>query len=418
MNERAIQYLEDLQLKMMYDQREHPLLNQAMRDSEQGFIENRDNKTYQRSVRILEEIFSLGGKSIKDFPQFSELFNKQREKLISDLKNNSRNYSKYESPIFIATIEQARKIADKGIRHLFGEMSTKDPDKSKEYLAKYESIAFGSLPDTSFNASAIRVGKGEDYIVILNRNVPQFLSRMARIIVKAETSVTPESLKKLNTETDEWKEQYDTMVQDVLKSKQNEYLLDSFLAAIFDYYNIESNFEYEVEKFAGPERILSEIMTIGAEVFIIGHEYNHILDGHLMNWETSNALPQGIKMDFGKRDHMMEFAADIAGIGNLIVSFGSHAHPFLPNEDYERWLLNGIQLFFSSAQIIEDFNEAFDVSTTVEDTHPPSSDRFSLLYHQLKEMNSRYESTYFRLQCVIENLVEHSIHRYNNSIDG
>ena len=362
---RNMQYLEEIQLAAY--RRVDPKGEFKRRHAKEfSFITQKNHPTHRRTLDTLK---TLLGKPFLN-PRKVRVSRKDTKKLME-------RYSKFESPIFANTIDRARTIAENALREIHEEA------KIFKHDAKIiDTIVFGSMPSVLLNAAAIRVPKTDEYVIVMNEGMPRFLARMARIILRADAAISLEGFERLNLRAEGWEDGFRDLVKEAIFEDEHDYLIDHTVAAVCDYFGISIGLAYDHDVYRSFDRLMAEIVTTGAEVFVIAHEYSHVLNGHLVSWTAETLTMLDDEVEVGDRAPGIEHHADISAMtailhaGNLDpIELG-----FLADSNiFSYYLERGPQHFFICADILEKSAKLLFGTVPNHGTHPPGHERFEIL---------------------------------------
>ncbi|MEH1833142.1 MAG: hypothetical protein V7L29_13960 [Nostoc sp.] len=373
----AISYLKEIQetlLSIRYGQ-DFPTLLEA----EEEFCKGMGTRIRrERQRRVFHSIISSkstlpGNESFKDIALNSEEYKniigimmKSAEQADSKIERAllENQYTEYESPAFIRVINNARLIAMPTVQKL--------AEKAGQGLEKLDSTVFGTVHNTNFNASAIKVPDSDEHIILFNVGMPFFLARIARILMRLQALVPIEKYVKINFQSNDWEQAYRDLVISVLEDCEYVYLTQMLIASVFEYYGIKSDFFYDHEIFDSGERIIAEMLAISAEVFVVGHEFGHIIDGHLDELQNLRGVVPDKNIEMISRSHSQEYIADIVGNGVVTTVSASLEGPL---QDY---FLQGAQFFFYCNFILESFTKFLTPEISFPDTHPSTVERMRM----------------------------------------
>ncbi|MFF3762557.1 hypothetical protein ACFYYR_00445 [Streptomyces sp. NPDC001922] len=157
--------------------------------------------------------------------------------------------------------------------------------------------------------------------------------------------------------------------------------------------------------FASPQVSgLASILRNGLELFVLGHEYGHVLDGHLADGTASRRLlgTSGPDVAEATWSWEKEHIADLIG-WNLSMSA-------MNEQRYDLALSHaGVELFFSAYEVL---NRALSLLMRGTDTvgtsttHPPASDRRELLRINLQQSVPEHAESAIGLANGIQEIVD------------
>ncbi len=222
-------------------------------------------------------------------------------------------------------------------------------------------IILGTLYTERVNAAAIRIRKTGEYIIAFESQLFSFLNRFTKIIVQA----LPEK-----TSNDPDKFEFSFLKTDVEKHiKEHPIIKTLFADLILSYVlrgnvNQAQNFKLDYGRYINGTYILR-----ATELFVMGHEYGHIVKGHLQPKLNSEIEIANISADEIERKWEQEYEADSLGLffmikilheivdkarsikrfGNENRSNGSESHP--PAKLRRENLRKAFRMSFSQEQL-------------------------------------------------------------------
>jgi len=368
------------------------------------FLTDPNRPARQRARELARQQLKAAGLSEADIEKRLVRSGEPHERLDA-LPYAPSRYSKHESPIFASTIDQARRIAEEATQVILKKLAEKNPGKGHP---NFESIAFGSLPNTSMNACAIRVPGESEYVIAINDGLPNFLARIARVIVRLITINSSREPEPFRLDDPDSEKKYFAGLMEVLASSDSQYVVENFVAAVGEYLGVNTGAVYNHIELNGMDRIFSETMTVGSEVFVIAHEINHIVDGHLIEWRTiANGLAGVESIEVGAWSHSMEMAADVAGLSTVFVAAarGIGNSPGMDGGFYEAWLQKGPQHFLFCAMVVEFLLEQANGAQRISETHPPTNERQRFLLNTIGRRSESFQYGYQQYLMIVKALM-------------
>lgn len=381
----GMEYLEQLQ-RVALQARYGP--DYAARlEEERAFLASKEQKQWHeaRQNSIVSGFAKLQQKLKRAVPSTDDVKDNlaiMREAEESRRRVSERNYSQLESPFFMDVIEEARLRVEAGYQQQFDENPSELAAEGKNYPSLFQKVIIGSLSDVAFGASAVRVPDTSDYIITMNAGLPQLLSRFSRIFTRLGALVPVEKFERIDFAASEWRDQYGALAREALAARGNEYVLRNFAGAVGDYFGVDLGVKYDHTEFFGPDLMISEAKTISSEVFIIAHEYAHILDGHHVNgWRELGIVKLAKTVQVGAFAKEVEFAADVVAARILLTPLRNLAAS-APQERREMMadsLLGGMVHFFTTAKVVEFMQVLLSRRPAYASYHPPIDERITLL---------------------------------------
>ena len=418
----AMEYLEELQVAALTAEYGAGYVKRLA--EEQAFLDSRKQKEFHQARRnsILDGLSELQRKTrrfIMSRGETDKFLTTQSEVEEARRRVSERRYSQVESPFFIDVIEAARLRVEAGYNEMSAKLASKSGAPSKDYMALYKKVIIGSLPDMSFWASAIRVPGSEEYIIAFNAGLPQFLSRFSRILTRLAVLVPMKDVERLKFGSSESADHYAGLARAALRAPENEYVGKNFVGAIGDYFGFDFGMKYNHKEFFGADLMISEAKTISSEVFILAHEYAHILDDHaIKQWQPLGIVRAVKKVEAGTFPKEVEFAADMVAAQILLAPLRNlpDSAPQQHREMLADSLLRGMVHVFTCATLVEYFQDRLDRKPSVPSYHPSTSERLSLLVDLLDKASfGRLPHNIARSLALAEALVDHFEDRYSSS---
>lgn len=288
------------------------------------------------------------------------------------------HYSKYEDPTTLLILDRVWNDLRVFYDLLAEAMSeTEEGGPSKQRLGN---MVVGTFEHRSFNALAVRPQDTDHYLVLLHQGLFKFLSRMARICVYLSASTPVEEYEEIDWKSAECIAQYRSLLEKTISRSEDTAIVESASSAILEYFGSLDLGAFEYQKIDGDHKIMSEIMSQGAETFVLAHECAHAFLGHLEHGSTGvlakNALASPVKSYNPLQEQENE--ADAHAMSALL-STGMFNSERCESEEQSSFFYSyftlGAHLFFESAKTIEQFSQAFLGHDTPPSSHPPLDDR-------------------------------------------
>jgi hypothetical protein len=308
-------------------------------------------------------------------------------------------------------------LTDKDRRNLKKELKEIKPITKYEYLATFYLLStcakdieetlvhdeiinyknakfplFGTLMSLDLNAKAIPVEGTDDYLVLFETEIFTFCNLISKIIAKC-----------LPVEKVE-----DKIVPNFRRNKKNILNLsrESKLEVYQRFFDLLSAFLFAKRATAAKQYFLADpfmtwasTLRTSMELFILSHEYSHVLLGHLSH---AKILPSylldepttEIIYEQGK-----EYDADFYGMQLML-------RTMIRNNEFNSLAYCGPELFFSLLEVIKEARQM--VTNTPEDidinsSHPPETLRRS---HLRKAMRENFGQEYLDTSIFIENILK------------
>lgn len=163
---------------------------------------------------------------------------------------------------------------------------------------------FGTLPLGQFNAMAIRVPRTEEHIIVFQDGVFGFLN----LLSKAVSTCFPE------TDGGEGKISFSVHPADIDAHLDRNSEPIERLQQFLDAYVLKGHPDLAAPYIlTGTHQAMAAMMLDSAELFVMGHEYAHVIQGHL----NQEHIPhEGLEGDIEVASHplVQELEADILGL--------------------------------------------------------------------------------------------------------
>jgi len=235
-------------------------------------------------------------------------------------KWENKNHSRYETLMtYGALVRMLEKI--------------KNVAKKRNMLIK-DFPTIGSLPYGSADAMAIQVPESSKYVIIFNIGIFGFIRVIEHIIVQAY------SFKVGNTI--EFSFNREIIIKTINESPILQKQFKNFLNACI----LQGNpYQTPYFRIKTPQLELARYLDECSKLFIMAHEYAHILRGHL-DYPAFQQVSIGYsEFNVAKFNHQLELEAD--KIGLLLLNQIAY------DGGYLNTALAGIELYFSAAELID-----------------------------------------------------------------
>lgn len=267
------------------------------------------------------------------------------QEIMKDMDNVPTDY---EDPIYYRIM----KDIEQEILEAAGELGIKIPDKRP---------VIGTLPTPRVNAAVIPVPDCEELIIAFESQIFNFANLASKVLARALCikSNTSEQL------------QFSVDINDIKKNlDENPEISGRFRELVIAYF-IEGYTGYAPQYFLeGNYHSIASILRHSFEVFVMGHEYGHIVCGHLGDGSkrVRNMLGEIEYDEIRFDDWEQEIEADNIGTSLMLHVMMKAGYDFSLS-------YMGVDFFFSIMDIVEN---GFSIILTGEekiipsDSHPPS----------------------------------------------
>ena len=271
----------------------------------------------------------------------------------------------YENPVLYRILQRLQKEMDAIIKLM----------PSTTAAAANRRFFVGTLPTGQVNARAIAVPNSDDYLIVFDTQIFNFVNLLAKAVASAALPVQHNGVASMSLSSDDVERRIreDPDVLARFEEVVCMYLVTGFVGAAAPY-SLEP-----------PFASMAAELVDSTELFIMGHEYGHVISGHFAREQRTlrSALPEQDAQEFAT-DWNDEFVADNRGVelasAALQVRGGHIARSFM-----------GADFFFICTLLIE---RAASVLTTGEDlstenmdettSHPPAGLRLAMLHRGLQ----------------------------------
>lgn len=302
---------------------------------------------------------------------------------IDQLKKTGR-YSQYENPSAMRLIEQIRRCVEPGVLFAVDRIRKSPMADRADFPADLEEqlsrVKFGSLPFSSFNAFAIGGDNYSDHAIVFHAGLLRFVARVSRIVNKLMYAVPVDQHDRIDWHSTSWPKEYESLVVQTLATPVGQRLCQQYIATVDAYFLYDGPYDFDAQFFYNDISWTSSThMAFGAEVFIMGHEYAHIINQDFKKLKTAREKVQGVEIQKYNPNHGMEHAADLLGATFASNAIGMELERSGVPEDYQTYLkqfyLLGIPLTFACARAVDQYASFFKEKDTVYDTHPNPNSR-------------------------------------------
>jgi hypothetical protein len=223
------------------------------------------------------------------------------------------------------------------------------------------------LPLGQMNAMAMRVPATDQHIVVFQTGVFGFLNLMSTVVARSMPFVgTEESGLKFSTET--------AAIAELLDSTPvvHHRFVDLLGAYIFVGHPHAAR-QYVLEM---PWLNVSQNLLKSAESFILGHEFGHIILGHLDGARDRSAKRGGVDVDMVEESHEQELAADLMGLVLTLKTLTANGYDIALSYWGIEVALRSVDIVHRGLAVARGLPEATAPSS---DTHPSPEERREFL---------------------------------------
>jgi hypothetical protein len=227
---------------------------------------------------------------------------------------------------------------------------------------------FGTLFTDRANAMAIHVPASQEYLVVFEAQIFTFCYLISKVVATCFP---------FQRSSGGWDMLIPSNIEEAEEIIKNNQVISQRFNELISSYIKHHHFDYAPRYLLeAPYTYLVHDLTESMELFILGHEYSHILLGHLSQSTTSaTALPYA-QIDEIRYRWTQEYEADGGGLALMLKVLATEQQQNLniPNS------LCGAELFFSCTEIMDEARKRFYHETEQEGTsHPPPRRRRDML---------------------------------------
>jgi hypothetical protein len=312
-----------------------------------------------------------------------EVMAEMREKLLEGISANAKAEmpTKYEEPSgYHLMTNLARQVEDAA-----SELGHPLPIRPQ----------LGTLPTQNVNAMAVRVPDSDEYLILFESELFTFALLLSKVVARAIPFKGSES-GMLN---------FSTEGEDIEKSiAENPEITRRFREVVLAYLikgRPSAAPAYLPEE---PYGTLAAILRQSMELFIMAHEYAHIISGHLSESKTAPIDVGGQHGDEVIRSWQQELEADAQGLELMVRAMQKRNHDLA----LSYW---GADLFFSCIEVVEQGISIMRTGRESEegqltDSHPPVQLRREMLRELLKRsLPEEHAQAPIQLGMVLEQLI-------------
>lgn len=232
---------------------------------------------------------------------------------------------------------------------------------------------FGTLPLGELNAMAIRVPRSNEYLIAFQHGVFGFANLMVKAVAASYPIIesNAEDGARINFHPNEVAKRWDENPEPLHR-----------LADLLTAYLIVGHPHAARQYFLGnPHAYVSSAFLDGIELFIFGHEFGHVVGGHLDIRRFASQRVGSTEVERINPDWEMEFEADRIGCD---LAMGAMREAKVQDSI----AFTGIDLFFSAMQLVDQalsvllHGEVVDAPESA--THPPTIMRRDALRAKMK----------------------------------
>jgi hypothetical protein len=326
-------------------------------------------------IEIRDEILKQKEKisSSEEFKQYKKSFMKNFELVL-----NRPLLTKYEDPFYQDMLQRYSNDIEEGTKYWQNIPEGKLKRCLENFPAQKSEVIFGIMPLGTVNAMSIVIPKSDDFLIVFESELFTYCLLMSKIV--ASCMIINEKEEQFSFNMDE---------NEIMKKIENDkQLLMRFQELVFGYLIDGTPGRAPRYLVVFPYEQVVRRLLDSMEIFILGHEYAHILLGHVGHKTHSRAAFLDDDTEVLLYKHEQEFEADFVG---LFLSLGAMK---IRGCDFSLgyW---GVELFFCCDEIIE---KGLCILRTGSDdwywrggredgplgTHPPAKERRDVLREIMK----------------------------------
>ncbi len=292
--------------------------------------------------------------------------------------------TKYEDPTFYFVLNRLSGMIEEGIKS--NKVSFNSPIVSLDHLKETGKFPLlGSWFTNEINATSVKMqSSNDDYLIIFHTDLYNFCYLSSKLIAMVTSNI--QTTKKHESLQEYIQNDCGAITENIEKRLQdNPIIIDRFVNLLSNFVNYGSvglSQEYTPEEWYIDNTVL---YTDTLELFILGHEYAHIICGHLESSSTTAALVgPNETITESVYDHTAEFEADVNGLGLMLGAIPT-------NKILLPYALCGPTIFFHFDDILERTktllqNGSEHVSETDYESHPRPLVRLDRLRQEIKNI--------------------------------
>jgi hypothetical protein len=261
--------------------------------------------------------------------------------------------TRFEDPRMYAVLQTLVEWVEESVRQL--------------RLPLKASPAFGSLPTGQVNAMTVAIPDGSGYVVLFEDQLFMFALLFSKALARAIPLDSQDDgglhfstdLERVRRRIDE-----DPSVVDRFADVVLAYAIHGQPSRARQYYP-EAAYGY-----------LSDVLRESMETFVLGHEYGHVIAGHLERAEPVGRALSAEEVDEVNFDWDQEYEADYLGVALTLAAMNRERHV---DASLSFW---GADVFFSVMDVMDRAVSLLrygDETVTVLGTHPPSAERRAVI---------------------------------------
>lgn len=236
----------------------------------------------------------------------------------------------------------------------------------------------GSLPFGEVNGMVLPVEDSEEILIIIDFELFMFVNLMSKALTMAFPVERTENGFNYSFNLDEINKQISENPMPLLRLKD---LIFSYL-----FKGLASSAQQYTPNYS--HALSSSYLTMSAELFIMGHEYGHILEGHLSNLTSKKFISKKVEVerDNWEFEHKADAWGVILMIDSMIKKHKIDLTLIFWGADY---LLSCFDIIYRSISIIQHGTEEYSPS----ESHPPPNLRKEIIREILIEHFSGADET-------------------------
>ena len=222
---------------------------------------------------------------------------------------------------------------------------------------------FGTLPTGRVNGFAAAVPNSQYRVIMLEDGMFGFANLMCKAVAMSFPEIESEKEGGLRFSTDP------DDVKKMLRDKPE--IARRFLDAVSAY--LVHGHPHHAQPYAAPRGAMyvGSILRDSMETFVVGHEYGHVVAGHLGAATSRCAMVADVDVETISTDWMQEFEADALGLESMLGVRQAAGYDLAMSF----W---GADAFFGCIDVVEraiSILEYGEERPWVADTHPPTKER-------------------------------------------